>query len=101
MMILRENLLRSNDATGQLNRPEYNLRRKAAQRGGPVSKMSLAMADHLKILPVELDMAQDDTRPSRPEEGEERIIRTKGQARRTGTRCQRARRRRPVRLQLI
>lgn len=98
MMIIRGNTLRQSNGKGQSKRPNHHLKTKRAQRGGPVSKMTLAMADHLRILPVKLDEDQVDTHPFRPEEGEGHIIQTAGQARGTGTRCLRARRRRQVRL---
>lgn len=98
MMIIRGNALRRSDGKDQSNHPNHHPKMKWAQRGQQVSKMSPAMADHFRILPVELDEAQDDTHPFRPEGEEEHIIKTKGQARGTGTRCQRARRRRQVRL---
>lgn len=100
MMIIRGNPLRQSDGKGQSNHPNHHLKRKRAQRGGLVAKMTLPMADHLRILPVELDEAQDDTCPFSSEGGEEHIIKTTGLARGTGTRYQRARRRRQVRLQL-
>lgn len=93
-MITRGNTRRRRDARDQSNHPNHRLKTDRAQRGGPASKMSQATADHLRILPVKLDEAQDDTHPSRPEEGEEHIIKTTGQARGTGTRCRRARSRR-------
>lgn len=96
MMIIRGSPLKQSDGKDQSNRPNHHLKRKRAQRGGPVSKMTLGVADHLRK--VKLDKAQDDMHPFRPEGGEEHISKTIGQARGTGTRCQRARRRRPVRL---
>lgn len=97
MMIIRGNPLKQSDGKDRSNRPNHHLKRKRAQRGGPVSKMTLAMADHLRIRPVELDEAQDDTCPFSSEGGEEHIIKTTGRARGAGTRCQRARRHRQVR----
>ncbi len=96
-MIIRGSTLKQSDGKDQSNRPNHHLKRKWAQRGGPTSKMNLAMAEHLRILMVKQDEARDDTRPFRPEGGEDHIIKTTGQAGGPGTRCQRAKRRRQVR----
>lgn len=97
MMIIRGNTLKQSDGKDQSNRPNHHLKRKPPQRGGPASKKTLAMADHLRILPVKLDEAQDDTHPFRREGEEDHIITTTDPARGPGTRCQRAKRRRQVR----
>lgn len=92
MMIIRSDTLRQSAGKDQSNHPNHQLKRKQSQ--GAVSKRTLAVAEHLRMLPVKLDEAQDDTHPFRPEGAGEHIIRTTGRARGTGTRCRRARRRR-------
>lgn len=94
MMIIRSDTLRQSAGKDQSNHPNHQLKKKRSQRGGAVSKRTLAVAEHLRMLPVKLDEAQDDTHPFKPEGAGEHIIRTTGRARGTGTRCRRARRRR-------
>lgn len=97
--IIRGETLMSSDGKDQSKQPNHRFKKKWAQKGQALSKRSLAASDHLRILSAELDEAlQAGTRPSRLEVEEEHIIKTSGQARGTGTRCQRARRRRRVRL---
>lgn len=94
----RGSTLSQSDDKGRSNR---QLKAKQAQRWWPASNKTtpLATAGHLRILPVKLDEAQDDTHHCRqPEEGGGHIIKTTDRARGAGTRCQRAKRRRQVRL---
>lgn len=95
MTTIRLNTLKQSDGKDRSNRPSHHLRRKQAQRSGPVSKMTLATAGHLKILAANLgEVAQGDTHLFRQEGGEDHIIRTTGRARGPGTRCLRAKRHR-------
>lgn len=98
MMIIRGNTQRQSDDKGQSNHPDNHLKRRWDQRGGPVVKITQTMADRLRIHPVKLGEARDDTRPEGGED--EHTIRTTDLAPGTGTRCQRARRHRQVRLKL-
>lgn len=98
VMSIRGNILRQRNDRDQSNHPNTHLRMRWARRGSSVSIMNPAVTDHFRSLPTELDGGQEETHPFRPEGEEEPIIKTKGQARRTATRCQRARRRRQVRL---
>lgn len=98
MMTIRGNTLKQNDGKDQLNHPNHWLRRKCAQRGEPVGRITLVTADLLRIMAVKLREARDDTHRSRAEGREDHTTKTTDPARGSGTRCQRARRLRQVRL---
>lgn len=94
MMIITTDTLRQSDGKDQSNRPDHQLKKKPTQREEPVSKRTLAITEHLRVLPVKPDEAQDDTHPFRPEGAGDRINKTTGWAKESGTRCPRAKRRR-------
>uniref|UniRef100_A0A8D3DB60 Nuclear transcription factor, X-box binding 1 n=1 Tax=Scophthalmus maximus TaxID=52904 RepID=A0A8D3DB60_SCOMX len=101
MMIIRRNTLRQSDDKDRSNRSNYQLKRRWARRGEPAAKITRTTADHLRIQTVKLGEVREDTQPSRPKEGDEHTVKTTNLVRGTGTRCQRARRHRQVRLKLL
>lgn len=101
MTVLRRNTRKQIDGKDLSNHPDHRYKRKYARRKEPVSRITLNMADLLRIIHVKQREAQDDTQPTTPEGREDHNTRTTGLVRGTGTRCQRARRLKQVRMSSV